>query len=587
MPEYNVRVSTDTPYALSITARFEGLRTSEAVFYLPVWRPGRYQRLHYAQYIQWLEVRDGEGRALPAVKTTPSAWRVTLEEGDTVVFHYRYYCDLLDAGRTFWDGRYLLFNPVACCLYTDAQRHKPCHVRLRLPEGCHCAGTPVMERDTENRLVWEAPDYHTLVDRPVLAGPQLQRLTFECQEAAFEIVTAGEVDLSGRAARLKADFESFSRAQHRLFGRWPFESPYRFLVLAPPYRHYHGVEHANDTVIVFGPGEALLGEQYDDFLGVSSHELFHAWNVKAIRPAPFAPYDYQNPPVSPLGYVYEGCTTYYGDLMLLRGGAYPWATYAGELAGLLQRHLHNEGRLMRSVADSSRDTELDGYQQGVPHRKSSIYIEGAVAAFLLDVALRRATANQRSLDDLFRLLDKRFASQGQPYREADYWEIARELGGEAVLDVRRHYVEGCSDTTEALQAAFGYLGIQMQLQPASDLIAGQLGLRLRDSKDGLQVGLVARHSPWHPQVARNDLLLSLDEHPLEVREDLRRLLKTPDGGFHTLVFKRQGRIESRQVELPEANRFYPEPHLVAETKPTAAQREAFHAWSHLERFPGA
>src|SRR5437762_8327636 len=169
-------------------------------------------------------------------------------------------------------------------------------------------------------------------------------------------------------------------------------------------------------------------EFYVDFIGVVSHELFHVWNVKTIRPAEMTPYDYTKENYSRLGFVYEGVTTYYGDLFLVRSGVYSISQFFAELNVRIQKHFDNYGRFNLSVADSSFDTWLDGYTPGIPNRKTSIYDEGCLIALMTDLLIRRYTQNKKSLDDVMKTLYFDFAKLHHGYAEHDYTKVVENTG---------------------------------------------------------------------------------------------------------------------------------------------------------------
>jgi predicted metalloprotease with PDZ domain len=176
---------------------------------------------------------------------------------------------------------------------------------------------------------------------------------------------------------------------------------YHFIFQIVPYKFYHGVEHKKSTVITIGPGYAINGgDVYEDVLGVSCHELFHLWNIKTIRPIEMLPYDYTKENYSRSGYVYEGFTTYYGDKILLSSDVFNEQQYFVTLQERLLKHFHNFGRFSLSVTDSSWETWLDGYLPGAPYRKTNIYDEGCLIAFMLDVLILKATGNTKSLRDV-------------------------------------------------------------------------------------------------------------------------------------------------------------------------------------------
>ena len=190
-------------------------------------------------------------------------------------------------------------------------------------------------------------------------------------------------------------------------------------MLAYPFRH--GVEHADSTVIAMGKSNDDTDEEFhNDLLAISSHELFHLWNIKRIRPIEMWPYDYTKENYSTLGYVYEGITTYYGDLMLLRSGVWNWEQYLSSLNSDLQRHYNNSGRFNYSVAESSFDTWLDGYVPGIPARKTSIYIEGLLAALIADILIIKNSEGKYCLDNVMHDFYHDCYANGKGYSEVEY-----------------------------------------------------------------------------------------------------------------------------------------------------------------------
>src|SRR6476469_7455228 len=188
-----------------------------------------------------------------------------------------------------------------------------------------------------------------------------------------------------------------------------------------PFKHYHGVEHNNSTVIVLGPAAQLMTEAlYKELLGVSCHELFHTWNIKQIRPAEMLPYDFTRDNYFRTCYIAEGITTYYGEYLLARAWVRTAEQYFQELNIVLRKHFDDYGRFNLSLADASVDLWLDGYKPGVPDRKVSVYHKGALVALLLDLTLRRLSHHERSLDDVMRRLWLEFGQPGIGYTEDDY-----------------------------------------------------------------------------------------------------------------------------------------------------------------------
>jgi predicted metalloprotease with PDZ domain len=198
-----------------------------------------------------------------------------------------------------------------------------------------------------------------------------------------------------------------------------------------------------------------------EIIGIASHELYHAWNVKRIRPAEWTPYNFTQACPSELGYIAEGVTTYMGDLFLFEAGVVNLEGWCGLMKKLLERHLNNPGRLNMSVASSSFDTWLDGYRLGVPGRKGSIYVEGAVLAFLCDCRIMSKTQGQASLSTAMRLLWERFGRPRKGLTATDYWQVLAEVAGEPLDDLRRHHADGAEDTWAPLVDAMATQGLDL------------------------------------------------------------------------------------------------------------------------------
>ena len=304
-----------------------------------------------------------------------------------------------------------------------------------------------------------ARDVQHVMDAPWVASPKLWHDSYREQGVDFHVWVHDT--LPADPARFISEHVAFTRAQLSSFGSFPTEE-YHFLYLFPDHDVRHGVEHEDSTVIALGPAERVQSEEgHMEIIGIASHELYHAWNVKRIRPAKWTPYDFTRACPSELGYLAEGVTTYMGDLFLFESGVVDLEGWCGLMTKLLERHLNNPGRLNMSVAASSFDTWLDGYRLGVPGRKGSIYVEGAVLAFLCDCRILAATDGQASLSNAMRLLWERFGFPRKGITASDYWNILAEVAGQPLDDLRRHHAEGNKDTWQPLVDAMATQGLEL------------------------------------------------------------------------------------------------------------------------------
>lgn len=420
---------------------------------LPAWRPGRYELAHFAKNVQRFAAYGNNGQELEHRKLTKDLWEISCPGCSSVEVSYNYFADVINAGSTYVSSSQLYVNPVNCLMYVPDRIHMPAEVRLDIPD--HWQVACAMHQPAKHVLL--AKDYHELADSPFIASGELQHQTFEEGNVLFHLWFQGEFKPDWE--RIVTDFRKFCGTQIQVMGDFPVKE-YHFLFQIRTSSTYHGVEHANSTVITLGPSYDILKEVlYDEFLGISSHELFHTWNVKALRPADMLPYDYTRENYTRLGYVTEGVTTYAGDLLLYRSGVFSDFDFFKNVHKLFQRHFHNYGRFNLSVADSSFDTWLDGYAKGIPDRKTSIYTEGAMLAMMLDIQLLRDTDNRHGLMDAMRLLYQRFAKQNKGYTEADYRAVIEELAGRSYAQFFADHYYGTTDLEPLLTELLHHVGI--------------------------------------------------------------------------------------------------------------------------------
>ncbi len=426
---------------------------------LPAWRPGRYELQNFAKNIQKFGVFDGVGNALPFKKITKDRWQIQTQGAAELEIRYNYYSNIQNAGSSYVSDVFWYVNPVNLCVYADDRLNEPCTLELVIPDDFLVAcGLNINRKNGEqSQKMLFAKDYYELVDSPLLASAALQCQSYKVDETTFYVWMQGNIKPDWH--QILIDFEKFTRVQMKMMGIFP-ESEYHFLNLILPTPYYHGVEHRHSTMIVLGPddeGEGL----YNDLLGVSSHELFHAWNIIRIRPKELLPYDFTKENYFTTCFVAEGITTYYGDLFLRRSGVFNDTAYCRELQVYMKRHFENNRDAQQSLVESSWDLWLDGYEKGVPQRKVSVYHKGALAALILDITIRRNHQHMRSLDDVMRLLWKRFGIPFVGYSFEDYQAVVEEVVGEPIEWYWKDCILSNLPLENHLNHALSWVGLQM------------------------------------------------------------------------------------------------------------------------------
>jgi len=518
--------------------------TDGMLFHLPIWRPGRYEAANYARNLRNFKAVDSDGNALVTEKTDHSTWNISVPEGSSdISISYEYYAAELNAGSTLIDEEIVYINFINCLLYNSDRIISPCQVHVNLPDDFISATS----LSSVSRNTWEASGYYELADSPLLAAPDLMHLTYSVDEVCFHIWVYGEVALDQK--ELLAHFQRFSEEQVQTMGDFP-EEEYHFLIITAPYKLYHGVEHAASTVICLGPAGDLADNLYDEFLGISSHELFHAWNILKIRPAELLPYQFNQATSFNTGFVAEGFTTYLGDLFLVRSGVKNQNWYLAELGKLFKRHFENFGRLNTSLADSSIDLWLDGYQAGAPHRKSSIYVEGAVVGLMLDMKIRLATDHDQSLLTLMKILYNEFAKKTRGYMAADIVQIAEKLTGEDLFDFFHSYVFGTKNTRPQIDDLFVHYGLTIVEKMNDNPMESVFGARVSELEDKWKVIKTAPGSEGEINFRPGDQIMKINgESPINIDK------KILDQPILTVGLQRNGREKSVTLEKREEQYF--------------------------------
>jgi predicted metalloprotease with PDZ domain len=425
----------------------------------PAWRPGRYELQNYVKNVRCFAVSDEHNNPVPFRKLTKDKWEVDTRKAQKLIVTYEYYANQLDAGASYVCNEFLYINPVNCFMYVEGRMDEEYTIELKLPEEYKIA----CQLPTQHhRLI--AKSFDLLADSPFIASASMHHYQCEVNASGIDNGTRSILHLWFQGdpypdmEKLVNETIAYTHEQIALFGDLPSKE-YHFLYHILPTTFRHGVEHTDSTVIAMGPAaEWNNPEFYDSFMAISSHELFHLWNIKRIRPLDMLPYDFTKENYSNLGYVYEGVTTYYGDIILLRSGVWNWQQYASSFGGDLLKHLSNPGRFNYSVAESSFDTWIDGYVPGIPARKVSIYTEGMLAAFIADISIIRHSNGKYSLDNVMRDLYTQFYKHEKGYTENDYKTLLEKYAGISFDAYFSELIWGKGHFNKWLQEICGYIG---------------------------------------------------------------------------------------------------------------------------------
>lgn len=440
------------------------------IFALPVWIPGSYMVREFARNILTIRA-EAHGQPVALNKLDKQRWQAAPCSSPLTIVYEVYAWDL-SVRAVYFDQTRAYFNGTSVFLQVLGQEDKPCTVELVPPSFTqHWRVATTLRRDGAEAYGfgrYAANDYDDLVDHPVEMA-EFELGTFTVAGVPHEVAITGchQVDM----ARLCRDLEAICAVQVQMFGELPPMERYLFLVMAVG-EGYGGLEHRSSCSLLCSrddlplPGRAEMTEEYRTFLGLCSHEYFHTWNVKRIKPIAFLPYDLSAENYTRQLWAFEGITAYYDDLILVRSGRISAKQYLETLAQTVTRVWRGSGRFVQSVAESSFDAWVKFYRQdeNAPNAIVSYYTKGSLIALSLDVLIRRHTNDARSLDDVMRRLWQDFGKRNIGVAEGYIERLASEIAGVSLDDFFARYVYGTEDPP--LEELFAYLGVEFYLRPA-------------------------------------------------------------------------------------------------------------------------
>ncbi|MFO1219005.1 MAG: PDZ domain-containing protein [Burkholderiaceae bacterium] len=549
MIEYRIAPADPRTHHYRVTLRVNAPAAEQALS-LPVWIPGSYLVREFARHLSGLQARQGT-RAVRLEQTDKARWVAHCRGSAALEVSWRVYAFDTSVRAAFLDERRGFFNATSLCLRVEGREAEPHAIELvSLPRGWQVAtAMPVARGARAHR--YESADYDELVDHPFELGT-FWRGRFTARGVPHEFVVAGAwPGFDGE--RLLADTQRICETQiafwHGARARPPFRR-YVFMLQVAEEGH-GGLEHRASTALLAARrglprvGMGAADDAYVDLLGLISHEYFHTWHVKRMRPREFARYDYERENYTRLLWLFEGGTSYYDDLLLLRAGLIEPARYLRLLAKAVNTVRTTPGRQVQSVADASFDAWVKFYRvdENTPNATVSYYTKGALVALALDLTLRREGS---SLDAVMRQLWR--AGRGGPIDEAAVQQALAHCAGRSLARELARWVHGTQELP--LQPLLEAAGVQWSEDKAAWSAA--LGLRLSEGPvSGIQVkNVLAGSAAARAGISVGDELLAVNGWRLRRLDDAQQWLRpgrafdltlVRDQRLHTLTVRPQAR----------------------------------------------
>ena len=576
---YHVSFSEAAAHLIDVTLRITEPDSAGQKLRLPNWIPGSYMIRDFSRNIISLSATSN-GRTVSLTKLDKSSWQAEADL-DELTVTYRVYAWDLSVRAAHVDQTHAFFNGTSVFLSVEGQEHSRQNVTIERPandvDAVFELSTTLkpVEVDKTGFGAYSASDYDELIDHPVELGT-FKRLEFLACGVKHEVVLTGDCFFDEQ--RVIDDLTRICEYQINFFGAPAPVDHYVFMVMVVD-AGYGGLEHRASTALMITrenlpiAGETKISDKYLDFLGLCSHEYFHTWNVKRIKPAQFVPFDLTAESYTQLLWFFEGMTSYYDDLVLARVGLIDTETYLGVLSKTLTRVQRGQGRQGQTVTDSSFDAWNKFYKQdeNAPNAIVSYYAKGALVALCLDALLRKTSNGDVSLDTLMRVMWNRWLNTGAGLAEDEPQQLAAKLVDENLSEFFNHalYTTNELPITETLKQ-FGVSldwcerlssndvgGVRKGSGSAAVVNGGSagnvvkpwLGANVVDAAGGVRIAQVMKGGPASQAgLSAGDLIVAINELSVNKADLDTHLTRYASLDTMSVHYFRLGRL--RVVQLP-------------------------------------
>ncbi len=407
---------------------------------MPVWSPGFYRVQDYASKVQEVRAETPEGDALEVVRTRPNRWQVQTDGSQEVLVTYRLHCPDSFVTTNWVSSDLLVLNGGATYMTLVGGEERPHEVWVEPAPTWAALATGLPEVAGSGPYHFVADDFDTLVDAPIVAG-DLEITTFLVEGVEHQLVDVGERE-GWDPDRAAEDLQDIVEETLPLWGELPYQ---KYVFLNVFRRGGGGLEHENSTLLTTSAQAMATPQRYRSWLSFASHEYFHAFNVKRLRPVELGPFDYENPPRTSSLWLSEGCTSYLGDLFVTRAGLMSPEEYLASLSSAIRRLQDSPGRLLQSLEQSSLEVWTNS-NSGVGAAPSTVsyYVKGEIVGFLLDARIRASTGGERTFEDVMQLAYERYGGE-RGFTPEEFRATAEEVAG---VDLQDWFASALASTEE-------------------------------------------------------------------------------------------------------------------------------------------
>jgi predicted metalloprotease with PDZ domain len=569
---YELSMPKPSSHIFEVEIVYDGITDDFIELILPVWRPGRYLIFDFASGVTGFRAFGDNGESLKWHKVNKFTWRVETKiakgKYGKIAVKYSVYANEFELRTRGLDYAHGFVNGTAVFMYSEKYRGLQVALKVNPYNDWHV--TTALENADNSPNVFIADEYDYLADCPLEIGTQ-DDFEFEVDGKRHIISLAGAAFYDKDT--LVNDLRRIVGENLKFWGRLPYQK-YVFIIHTTP-NFGGGTEHINSTVVGVRPSFFEKPDSYKNFLRLISHEFFHTWNVKQIRPKGLTPYDYTKENYTEELWIAEGATSYYDGLILLRTGQCEIEDFFDEIARAVEEERRRPGNKVQSVAESSFDAWVKFWKRTPQsyNTETDYYGKGADVSLILDLEIRNLTESKHSLDDVFRKMFEDFPLGSPGYTNADLMKACNEISGKDFQKFFDDYVYGTKEID--WEKYLSYAGLMLKSKDST--FKPVIGLDLGQSGQSIVVENVVSGSPAEDAgIEIGDEILAIDDLKINYRDLDKKLDKLQTGDKIKITAFRNDKL--REFTLTLQSKKAANYDVERAENPTEHQKSIFEDW---------
>jgi len=566
---YTLRMSKPHSHLFEVGVQVESLPSAEkdVDLIMPAWRSGRYVIFDFAGGVQEFSAMDEHGKALEWSKIDKQTWRIKRGKAGSITARYLVYANEFSDRTHGLNDEHAFVDPATTFMFVKNQLDAPITVTVTPFGNWHVTTGLGQLGDKQNAFT--APNYEYFADCPIEIGNQ-NDFVFDVDGVPHDLMIAGNGDWDEK--KIIPDLVKLVKANKNFWGRLPYK---RYVFMVEVYPNFGGgTEHINSTIMQTRPFAFQNPDSYKRFLGLVSHEYFHTWNVKQLRPRGITPYDYTKENYVNELWVAEGTTSYYGELMLVRTGFITPEEFLNTVAQGIRDDRLRPGNRVQSVSESSFDAWVKYWRgrQNAYNAESDYYSKGSHVSLLLDLEIRHTSKNKHSLDDVMRTMFERFPL-GKGYAVDDLQKVCEEMAGGNLEQFFQQYVRGTAPIP--WEQFLGYAGLRLEKKDAGP--KPWLGIMTSDRDGQTRIYRVIAGSPsYDAGLDVDDEVLALNGFRVNSNDLTNRIAEMKGGDTVKLTVFRNDVL--RKFEITLRNQEVLDYQIAPVGSPTELQKAILDDW---------